>query len=60
MRSPAEATAQHGRSAALERGERTRNAKEFRTRYVGLKEAGHYLAEERPDDIVRELTAFFA
>ncbi|MEV7867310.1 alpha/beta hydrolase [Streptomyces sp. NPDC088124] len=29
-------------------------------RYVELKGAGHYLAEERPDDIVRELTAFFA
>lgn len=28
-------------------------------RYVELKGAGHYLAEERPDDIVRELTAFF-
>ncbi|WP_158712220.1 alpha/beta fold hydrolase [Streptomyces sp. NRRL F-5135] len=29
-------------------------------RYIELKGAGHYLAEERPDDIVRELTAFFA
>ncbi|MEV7087444.1 alpha/beta hydrolase [Streptomyces sp. NPDC093085] len=28
-------------------------------RYVELKGAGHYLAEERPDDIVRELSAFF-
>ncbi|GAB2886331.1 alpha/beta fold hydrolase [Streptomyces mayteni] len=28
-------------------------------RYVELAGAGHYLAEERPDDIVRELTAFF-
>lgn len=29
-------------------------------RFVELKGAGHYLAEERPDDIVRELVAFFA
>ncbi|GGJ61186.1 alpha/beta fold hydrolase [Streptomyces brasiliensis] len=29
-------------------------------RYVELKGAGHYIAEERPDDIVRELIAFFA
>lgn len=28
-------------------------------RYVEFKGAGHYLAEERPDDLVRELTAFF-
>lgn len=29
-------------------------------RYVEFKGAGHYLAEERPEDIVRELTRFFA
>lgn len=28
-------------------------------RYVEFKGAGHYLAEERPDDLVRELIAFF-
>lgn len=28
-------------------------------RYVEFKGAGHYLAEERPADVVRELTAFF-
>ncbi|MER6441901.1 alpha/beta hydrolase [Streptomyces sp. NPDC001185] len=28
--------------------------------YVELKGAGHYLAEERPDEIIRELTAFFS
>ncbi|WP_089227869.1 alpha/beta fold hydrolase [Actinacidiphila glaucinigra] len=27
--------------------------------YVELKGAGHYLAEERPDELARELTAFF-
>lgn len=29
-------------------------------RFVELKGAGHYLAEERPDEIVRELTEFLA
>ncbi|RDD84367.1 alpha/beta fold hydrolase [Streptomyces parvulus] len=29
-------------------------------RYVELEGAGHYLAEERPDEIVRELVKFFA
>ncbi|MFY1672285.1 alpha/beta fold hydrolase [Plantactinospora sp. WMMB334] len=29
-------------------------------RFVELKGAGHYLAEERPDEVVRELTEFFA
>jgi pimeloyl-ACP methyl ester carboxylesterase len=29
-------------------------------RYVEFAGAGHYLAEERPDDLVRELTSFFA
>ncbi|MCO5998082.1 alpha/beta fold hydrolase [Actinoallomurus rhizosphaericola] len=29
-------------------------------RFPELKGAGHYLAEERPDEIVRELTGFFA
>lgn len=28
-------------------------------RYVQFDGAGHYLAEERPDELVRELTAFF-
>lgn len=28
-------------------------------RFVELQGAGHYLAEERPDDLVRELTSFF-
>jgi pimeloyl-ACP methyl ester carboxylesterase len=28
-------------------------------RFVEFAGAGHYLAEERPDDLVRELTAFF-
>jgi pimeloyl-ACP methyl ester carboxylesterase len=29
-------------------------------RFVEFKGAGHYLAEERPDDLVRELPSFFA
>lgn len=29
------------------------------TRYVEFPGAGHYLSEERPDDLARELTAFF-
>ncbi|MGW5360939.1 alpha/beta fold hydrolase [Actinopolymorpha pittospori] len=28
-------------------------------RFVEFRGAGHYLAEERPDDLVRELTSFF-